>query len=230
MSIELRTAQLIEEVNKLAAAREARFADMPSVKILAVTKNQTVASIQAALMSGIEAIAENRVQEALVKYAEIGDKTEWHFIGHLQTNKARQVVPFCRLIHSVDSKDLALAIEKSAAKINKQQDVLMQINVSGEDTKFGISPAHAIELATFIASLEHVRLCGCMTIAPLTDDVETIRPVFRELYNLFSEIRSLNLANLNLEWVSMGMSNDYRIAIEEGANLIRIGTGIFGSR
>ena len=230
MSIELRTAQLVQEVNKLAAARDARFAKLPPVKVLAVTKNQTVESIQAALRSGINAIAENRVQEALDKYPKIGNSIEWHFIGHLQTNKARQAVSICQLIHSVDSKELALAIDKAAAKLYKRQDILLQINVSGENTKFGVQPSQALELASFIATLKNVRLCGCMTIAPLTDDPETVRPVFRDLFNLFCEIQSLELSNVDLKWVSMGMSNDYRIAIQEGANLVRIGTSIFGSR
>ena len=209
---------------------ENRFSDMPPVKVLAVTKNQTTDAIRSALASGIEGIAENRVQEALSKHSEIGDSAEWHFIGHLQINKVRQIVPFCHLIHSVDSKELALAIEKSAAKMDKRQDVLMQINISGETAKFGVSPSQTADLATFISTLEHVRLCGCMTIAPLTDDAETTRPVFRNLFNLFTELKALRLASVNLIWLSMGMTNDYQVAIEEGANLVRIGTGIFGNR
>lgn len=230
MSIELRSAQILQKVQALAAARGSRFADMPPVKLLAVTKNQSPEAIRAALSSGISCIAENRVQEALSKYEVIGAGAEWHFIGHLQSNKARQVVPFCHLIHSVDSEELAIAIEKSAAKIGKRQDVLIQINVSGEASKFGVQPNQATQLAAFISSLEHVRLCGCMTIAPLTDDAETTRPVFRNLFNLYSELSALHLANTQFEWVSMGMTNDYHVAIEEGANLVRIGTGIFGNR
>lgn len=230
MSITLRSSRILQNVNTLSAARENRFPDMPPVKVLAVTKNQTTDAIREALASGIKCIAENRVQEALAKHAEIGDSAEWHFIGHLQTNKARQVVPFCHLIHSVDSRELAVAIENSAAKINKRQNVLMQINVSGEASKFGISPNKAAELAIFISSLEHVRLCGCMTIAPLTEDAETSRPIFKELFNLFNELKTLRLSDAKLEWLSMGMTNDYCVAIEEGANLVRIGTGIFGDR
>jgi pyridoxal phosphate enzyme (YggS family) len=182
------------------------------------------------LAAGIGIIAENRVQEALQKYEDIGEMAEWHLIGHLQTNKAKLIVPFCRLIHSLDSKSLAIEIAKAAAKLNKRQDVLMQINISGEATKFGIPPNQALELAGFLSSLENIRLCGCMTIAPFCDDIEETRPVFRELFYLFQEIKSLNFPNTNLEWVSMGMTNDYPVAIEEGANLLRIGTGIFGKR
>lgn len=230
MSIDQTIAQILHKVNALAATRENRFSHLPDVKVLAVTKNQSTMAIRAALAAGITAIAENRVQEAVQKYADIGEMAEWHFIGHLQTNKARLIVPFCRLIHSLDSKSLAIEVAKTAAKLNKRQDVLMQINVSGEDTKFGIPPNQAVEMAKFLSSLENIRLCGCMTIAPLCDNIEKTRPVFQELFHLFQEIKSLNFPNTSLEWVSMGMTNDYPVAIEEGANLIRIGTGIFGKR
>jgi pyridoxal phosphate enzyme (YggS family) len=230
MSIQQKTSEILQKVNALAAARGTRFSHLPGVRVLAVTKNQNTVAMQSALDAGIVAVAENRVQEALQKYADIGEMAEWHFIGHLQTNKARQIIPFCRLIHSLDSKSLAIEIAKSAAKLRKRQDVLLQVNVSGEETKFGLPPNQAIEMAGFLSSLENIRLCGCMTIAPLYDDAEKTRPVFRELYYLFQEIKSLNLPNTSLEWLSMGMTNDYPVAIEEGANLVRIGTGIFGKR
>jgi pyridoxal phosphate enzyme (YggS family) len=230
MSIDQTIAELLRKVNALAAARGSQFSHLPDVKVIAVTKNQSTIAIRSALAAGIGIIAENRVQEALQKYEDIGEMAEWHLIGHLQTNKAKLIVPFCRLIHSLDSKSLAIEIAKAAAKLNKRQDVLMQINISGEATKFGIPPNQALELAGFLSSLENIRLCGCMTIAPFCDDIEETRPVFRELFYLFQEIKSLNFPNTNLEWVSMGMTNDYPVAIEEGANLLRIGTGIFGKR
>jgi pyridoxal phosphate enzyme (YggS family) len=231
MSIQQNVAQVLREVDALVATQTALHKNMlPSVKVLAVTKNQNTNAIRAALSAGIAAIAENRVQEAMVKYAEIGDSTEWHFIGHLQTNKAKQIVPFCQLIHSLDSTNLALEIDKVARKYNKKQNVLLQINVSGEDSKSGVSPSQVLHMAQFVSSLENIVLCGCMTIAPLCDDPEASRPIFRELFSIFQEVKSMHLPNVNLEWISMGMTNDYPIAIEEGANLIRIGTGIFGNR
>lgn len=231
MSIEQTIAGLLRHVNALAAARGEAFAKLPAVQVAAVTKNQSVETIKAALAAGMTIIAENRVQEALQKYAAIGDEiARWHFIGHLQTNKAKQVVPFCRLIHSLDSKQLAIAVDKAAAKLNKRQDVLLQVNVAGETTKFGVEPKQAIELARFLSSLANIRLCGCMTIAPLCENMEKTRPVFRELFYLFQEIQSLKLPNTDLKWISMGMTHDYPVAIEEGANIIRIGTGIFGKR
>lgn len=230
MSIQQTTAELLQKVHTLSNARRDYFSQLPGVKVLAVTKNQESSAVRAALEAGITAIAENRVQEAVKKYADIKDMTEWHFIGHLQTNKVKQIIPFCHLIHSVDRQALAIEIDNAASKLNKCQDVLMQINVSGEDTKFGLPPGQAIQMARFLASLHNIRLCGCMTIAPLVEDMEETRPIFRELFYLFQEIKSLQLPNTKLEWLSMGMTNDYPIAIEEGANLIRIGTGIFGKR
>lgn len=230
MSIQQTTAELLQKVNVLSNACRKRYSQLPDVKVLAVTKNQDSFAIRAALEAGITAIAENRVQEAIKKYVDIKDLAEWHFIGHLQTNKVKQIIPFCHLIHSVDRQSLAIEIDKASAKINKCQNILIQINVSGEDTKFGLPPKQVMQMTRFLASLENIRLCGCMTIAPLTEDVEKTRPIFRELFYLFQEIQSLQLPNTRMEWLSMGMTNDYMVAIEEGANLIRIGTGIFGKR
>lgn len=230
MSIESNATQVLREVKALSLAKGVSPLKLPEVKVLAVTKNQSIEAIRAALSVGIEGIAENRVQEAVAKYAEIGNSTEWHIIGHLQTNKVRQIVPFCQLIHSVDSENLAMEVAKAAAKSSKRQDVLIQVNVSGEATKFGVPVNKAIPLARFIASTEHIQLCGFMTIAPLYENIEETRPIFRELFQLFKETQSLNLPNVSLKWLSMGMTNDYRIAIEEGANIVRIGTGIFGKR
>ncbi|CQR74607.1 hypothetical protein SOV_27160 [Sporomusa ovata DSM 2662] len=203
------------------------------VKLVAVTKNHSVSSMLEALAAGITAVGENRVQEMLSKYPEIkaaGLTPEWHLIGHLQTNKVRQAVPLADLIHSVDSEQLAVEIDKVAAKLGKRQDVLLQVNVADEESKFGAEIGQALPLAKCISQLEHVRLCGLMTIAPYSENPETVRPVFKELYQLYAELNGLHLANTDIKWLSMGMTNDYMVAIEEGANLVRIGTGIFGSR
>lgn len=207
--------------------------DTSKVKLVAVTKNNSVSSMIEAIAAGITAVGENRVQEMLSKHPDIqaaGLTTEWHLIGHLQTNKVRQAVPLADLIHSIDSEHLAVEIDKVAAKLGKCQDVLIQVNIADEESKFGTEIGQALPLAKCISQLEHVRLCGLMTIAPYSENPETVRPVFKELYQLYSELKGLNLAHTDIRWLSMGMTNDYMVAIEEGANLVRIGTGIFGSR
>lgn len=218
-------AQNIEEIQKKI--------DISKVKLVAVTKNHSVSAMLEALAAGITAVGENRVQEMLSKHPAIqaaGRSAEWHLIGHLQTNKVRQAVPLADLIHSVDSERLAREIDNAAGKIGKRQDVLLQVNIADEDSKFGVEAGQALPLARLISQLEHVRLCGLMTIAPFSETPETIRPVFKETYQLYSELKGLKLANTEFKWLSMGMTNDYPVAIEEGANLVRIGTGIFGSR
>ena len=207
--------------------------DTSQVKLIAVTKNHSVSAMLEAIAAGITAVGENRVQEMLAKHPEIqaaGKSVEWHLIGHLQTNKVRQAVPLADLIHSVDSERLAIEIDKVAGKLGKRQDVLLQVNVADEDSKFGVELGQTLPLAKQISQLEHIRLCGLMTVAPYAEDPETVRPVFKEFYQLFSELKTLNLANTEIKWLSMGMTNDYLVAVEEGANLVRIGTGIFGSR
>lgn len=207
--------------------------DTDKVKLVAVTKNHSVTAILEAITAGITAVGENRVQEMLSKHPAIqtaGKQAEWHLIGHLQTNKVRQAVPLADLIHSVDSERLAIEIDRVAGKMGKRQDVLLEINVAGEDSKFGVAASQTLQLAKQISQLEHVRLCGLMTVAPYVEDPEAVRPVFRELYQLFGELKTLQLRNTEIKWLSMGMTNDYLIAVEEGSNLVRIGTGIFGSR
>ncbi|SMC56184.1 YggS family pyridoxal phosphate-dependent enzyme [Sporomusa malonica] len=207
--------------------------DLTKVKLVAVTKNHSTSAMLEALASGITAVGENRVQEMLAKHPEIqsaGKLAEWHLIGHLQTNKVRQAVPLADLIHSVDSERLAIEIDKVAGKLGKRQDVLLQVNIADEDSKSGVAVGQALPLANLISQLEHVRLCGLMTIAPFSENPETVRPVFNEMYQLFSELNTIKLANTEITWLSMGMTNDYMVAIEEGSNLVRIGTGIFGSR
>lgn len=200
------------------------------IKLVAVTKNHDLPAISTALEAKITAVGENRVQEAASKYDKLPNGLEWHLIGHLQTNKVRQAVQMFDLIHSVDSEKLALEIDRVAAKLNKRQDILIQVNAAGEDTKFGIAPAELNALVQMVIKLNNVRLCGLMTIAPLYDDTEKVRLVFREMFNMFTELQSAKIPQTKIEWLSMGMTNDYIIAVEEGANLVRVGTGIFGPR
>ncbi|VBB06187.1 Hypothetical protein LUCI_1403 [Lucifera butyrica] len=224
---------ILQIQTSIAAARERRRSSTgvcDNVKLVAVTKNQPLTAIEAALEAGISSIGENRVQEAKEKYAALEQKIEWHLIGHLQTNKVRQVVPFIDLIHSVDNEKLAAEIDRVASKYDKIQEVLIQVNVAGEETKYGIAPEGMISLAKSISLLKNMRLRGLMTIAPFFPDSEMTRPIFRTMYQLFSKLRAANLPNVQPDWLSMGMTQDYAVAIEEGANLVRVGTGIFGPR
>lgn len=200
------------------------------VKLVAVTKNHGIEAMREAIDSGISSIGENRIQEAVKKKSLLNRDVEWHLIGHLQTNKVRQAVTAFDVIHSVDSEKLAVEISRVAGTYGKVQDVLLQVNIGAESTKFGIAPGHLYKFAAFCGNLEFIRICGIMAIAPYFEDAEKVRPLFRELYHLFCESRQQRLPNGAVEWLSMGMTNDYTIAIEEGSNLIRIGTGIFGSR
>ena len=224
-------AQIIENIN-IAANKASNIGKKisESVKLVAVTKNHNVIAVREAIAAGVMAIGENRIQEAIEKAQTLNTQVEWQLIGHLQTNKVRQAVLLFDMIQSVDSERLAVEIDRVAGKLAKRQDILMQINVANEDTKFGISAKEAMSLGRFISNLEHVRLCGLMTVAPYYENTELSRPIFREMYELFMEIRDAKLVNANVEWLSMGMTNDYMVAVEEGSNLVRIGTGIFGQR
>ena len=230
MSISDNIKSIKQEIALASAIRQAKGLEASPVRLVAVTKNQTTASIEEAIGAGIDCIGENRIQEALSKKSVIQRPVEWHLIGHLQTNKTRQAVASFDLIHSVDSERLAVELDKEAARIGKKQAVLLQVNMAGEETKFGVTEAGTFPLAKTIASLANLELAGLMTIAPYFDDAELARPVFREMYQLFKCLRTEADINTNFKWLSMGMTNDYKIAIEEGANLVRIGTAIFGPR
>jgi len=230
MSIAQHIAEIKQNIEQASLIRQQQNLETRAVKLVAVTKNHGPEIIREAIDTGIDAIGENRVQEALTKQSSLGRQLEWHLIGHLQSNKARQAVPAFDLIHSVDNEKLALEIDKAAAKCGKRQDILLQVNVAGEETKFGVAPKDLRGIVNIVTELENVQLRGLMTIAPFYDKAESVRPIFRELYNMFLELREARLPNTDIQWLSMGMTNDYRIAIEEGSNLVRIGTGIFGSR
>lgn len=229
MSIAENLANVLHNIELALARRREEPITGPRVKLVAVTKNHEADEVREVLAAGAATLGENRVQEAAAKAALL-PSAQWHLIGHLQTNKVRQAVPLFSLIHSLDSERLALEVERSAARLGKRQDVLIQVNVAGEDTKSGVAPDGMMDLAELVSGLEHVRLCGLMTMAPYYEDAEQARPVFRELYRLFAGLKAAALPNTCVEWLSMGMTNDYSVAVEEGANLVRIGTAIFGPR
>ena len=201
------------------------------IHLIAVSKRKSVDTIEQGIDAGAGHLGENYIQEAVEKIDIIGkDAACWHFIGHLQSNKAKFAVPYFEFIHTVDSFKLAKEINKQAAKIDKTQKILVQVNISGETTKSGTTEEEAIELVRQIASLDHVRLTGLMCMPPFFSDPENARPFFRQLAALKSRINALAIENVELKHLSMGMSNDFRVAIEEGATMVRVGTSIFGER
>lgn len=200
------------------------------VTLIAVSKTMEPDRINEAVACGITDLGENKVQEVMDKYDLIPKSVRWHLIGHLQSNKVKYIIDKVELIHSVDSVSLAEEINKRALKNNLIKDVLVQINVAMEETKFGISMEEAVDFVKDISRFDNIRIKGLMTIAPYSEDPEGVRPVFRQLKQKFNELAQMNLPNTEMKHLSMGMSNDYKIAIEEGATLIRVGTAIFGKR
>ena len=173
---------------------------------------------------------ENKVQEILEKHPKMPEDARFHMIGHLQRNKVKQVLPHAVLIHSVDSYRLAEQISQEAGKLGITAKILLEVNVAKEESKFGMMPEDVEEMAGQIAALPHLQIEGLMTIAPFVDDQEKNRPVFRKLYQLSVDIKKKNIDNVNMGVLSMGMTGDYQVAVEEGSTMIRVGTGIFGAR
>ncbi|RKO67430.1 YggS family pyridoxal phosphate-dependent enzyme [Desulfofundulus salinus] len=226
MGVRENLSHVIEQVTK-AAKKAGR--DPGSVKLVAVTKNVSVDIMREALAAGINAFGENRVQELVVKHPQLPVDVEWHLIGHLQTNKVKYIVDKVRLIHSLDSWRLAREISRRAQEQGLTVEVLVQVNISGEQTKYGLPPAEVRNFIAGVAELPGICVRGLMTIAPLVPDPEEVRPVFRELYQMVGWLKQ-ELPGIPLDFLSMGMSNDFTVAVEEGANIIRVGSAIFGPR
>ncbi len=200
------------------------------VRLIAVTKNHDVQAMREAIDAGVTDIGENRIQEAKEKFATLDRDVTWHLIGHLQTNKAKQAVKIFDLIHSVDTLHLAEAINNAAAGINKVQKVLVQVNLAKEDSKSGVYVEELADLLHKVDELPNLQLMGLMCIAPNYDDVEECRPLFAKMYEIFQKVKEITFTTANILYLSMGMTHDYEIAVEEGANMVRVGTGIFGPR
>ncbi len=200
------------------------------VCLIAVSKTKPVSLIMEAYDAGIRDFGENKVQELVSKYEEMPKDIRWHMIGHLQTNKVKYIVDKVCLIHSVDSIKLAQEISKEAQKKGVVCDILLEVNVADETSKFGLSCEDVAKTAEEIAKLSGIRIRGLMTVAPYVDDPEKNRPVFRKLKQLSVDITNKNIDNVFMDILSMGMSGDYEVAIAEGAKYIRVGTSIFGER
>jgi hypothetical protein len=211
-----------------AAARSGRPAS--AVRLMAVTKTVDEARIREAVAAGVDVLGENYVQEARQKIERLGTDVPWHGIGHLQTNKARQAVQFFALIHSVDRIGLAEEINRRAAAAGRIMPVLIEVNVAGEASKSGVPLSQALPLVRAVSSLKNVSVRGLMTLPPWSDDPEASRPCFAALRRLRDQIRAERLEHCVMEELSMGMSQDYGVAIEEGATIVRIGRLIFGER
>ncbi len=218
----------VKENIKAACERAGR--DAGEVTLVAVSKMKPLEDIETLLKVGQLEYGENYVQELCEKEEHVSRPVHWHMIGHLQTNKVKYIIDKVVLIHSVDSVHLAKQIEKEAAKKNITAQILLQVNVAEEDTKFGMDTDEVLRMAEEISQFPHVHIRGLMTSAPFVEDPEENRCYFRKLHKLFVDIGEKNIDNVTMDILSMGMTNDYEVAIEEGATMIRVGTGIFGER
>ncbi|THB73947.1 MAG: YggS family pyridoxal phosphate-dependent enzyme [Desulfobacteraceae bacterium] len=228
-SIKENYKEISEQVNR--AARKAGK-NPRDITLIAVSKKKDISVVREGIESGIFHLGENYIQEAVDKIGQLSHYNEvtWHFIGHLQSNKARFAVQYFDLIHTVDSYKLAREINKQAAKHGKRQHILLQVNIGHESSKSGTDITAIIDLARQVSVLENISVQGLMCMPPYFQDPEMARPFFRHLAQLRDEIMDLNLENIAMTHLSMGMSNDFMVAIEEGATLVRVGTAIFGER
>lgn len=221
---------LLEVQENIKRACEKSGRKKADVELIAVSKTKPVSALMEAYESGCRVFGENKVQELVDKYEIMPKDIKWHMIGHLQRNKVKYIVDKAALIHSVDSLKLAEEISKEALKKQVQVSILIEVNVAGEDTKFGVKPEEVEALVCKIAALPGIAIKGLMTIAPYVDDPEENRQYFGQLKQLSVDINQKNIDNVNMSVLSMGMTGDYTVAIEEGATFIRVGTGIFGER
>ncbi len=220
--------RIVKENIAAAALRAGR--DPSAVRLMGVTKTVDDERIMESIRAGIDIIGENYVQEARRKIEKMGRSLPWHLIGHLQTNKAKYAVRLFDMIHSVDRISLAQELNRRAGLINAETNILIEVNVSGEESKDGIAPEQAIALVREVALLPYLRIHGLMTMAPWFDNQEEARPYFRKLRELKDEIAEAGIPGVEMKELSMGMSGDYEVAVEEGATIVRIGTKIFGAR
>lgn len=201
-------------------------------KLVAVSKTKSEQEIMEAYHAGLRIFGENKVQELSAKYEKLPGDIQWHMIGHLQRNKVKYIAPFVSLIHSVDSFKLLREIDKQAARYNRTVDCLLQVHIAEEETKFGLSEEELDDMlaADQAGALDHIRVKGLMGMATFTENEEQVRREFSALKKLFDKLKDRNLPNVAMEELSMGMSGDYLIALEEGSTMIRVGSAIFGQR
>ena len=215
---------------KIRQACEKAGRDHSEVTLVAVSKTKPIPDLEEAYKEGIRIFGENKVQELTDKYEQMPEDIQWHMIGHLQRNKVKYLIGKTELIHSVDSLRLAEMIEKEAEKKQCVVKILIEVNVAEEDSKFGVHTEEVLPLIQKISTFSHIKICGLMTIAPNVKNPEENRLYFAKLRKLLVDIKGKNIDNINMDILSMGMTNYYEVAIEEGATMVRVGTGIFGVR
>lgn len=222
--------QLNQVQNRIAAACGRVSRNPGEVTLIAVSKTKPAELLWEAYRWGVRDFGENKVQELLCKEPALPGDIHWHMIGHLQTNKVKQVIGKTALIHSVDSLHLARQIDTEAAKQKLVVDILLEVNAAKEESKYGFNLEDTEAAIRAIAEYPHIKVCGLMTIAPFVDNSEENRSVFKKLYDFYVDMKSKNIDNVNMNVLSMGMTGDYEVAVEEGATMVRVGTGIFGAR
>ncbi|HOP35210.1 MAG TPA: YggS family pyridoxal phosphate-dependent enzyme [Syntrophales bacterium] len=215
---------------RIAEAALRRGRDPSCVRLMAVTKTVDDSRIGEALAAGVDILGENYVQEAKRKIETLGRKVEWHFIGHLQSNKARYAVRLFDLIHSVDRSGLAAELDRRSDRAGVVTPVLIQVSLGGEETKGGVLPEDALALVREVAAMKHLSVRGLMTMPPWFDDPEEARPFFRALREMGERVRESGIPGVSMEELSMGMTQDYEVAVEEGATIVRVGRALFGER
>lgn len=221
----------LEQVRKnIVEACKAVNRDPGEVTLISVSKTKPVSMLQEAYDAGSRDFGENKVQEIMDKYPKLPSDIRWHMIGHLQRNKVKYIVDKVAMIHSVDSLRLAETIENEAAKHGVTVSILIEVNVAQEESKFGLKTNEVLPLVESIAKLPHINIKGLMTIAPYVEDPEENRMIFRQLKKLSVDIAAKNINNVTMSVLSMGMTGDYQVAVQEGATMVRVGTGIFGER
>lgn len=221
---------LAEVEKRIQAACDRAGRNRKEVTLIAVSKTKPVSMLEEAYEAGTREFGENKVQEMMDKYEVMPEDIHWHMIGHLQRNKVKYLMGKSYLIHSVDSLRLAEEISSQSVKHDVTTDILIEVNIAGEESKFGTSRDEAIQLVTDAAKLPNIHICGLMTIAPFVDDPEDNRIYFKQIKELSVDIEEKKIDNVDMRILSMGMTGDYEVAIEEGATMVRVGTGIFGER
>ena len=220
-------ARIGERIEKAAISAGTR---PESIRLIAVSKTKPIELIQEAISAGLTDFGENRVQETVEKYDVFGDRVHWHLIGHLQTNKAKHAARVCHMVQSVDSLELGQELDRRVHTLNRVLPILVQVKTSNEETKFGVEPDRVSDLIEQLASLSSLSVQGLMTIPAFTPDPEDARPSFQLLRALKDRVAGMRLPGVDLRYLSMGMTQDFDIAIQEGANMVRVGTALFGAR
>lgn len=204
--------------------------DPAAIEVVAISKTREPSELDAAYECGLRTVGENRIQEAAAKRPAVNASLRWHLVGHLQTNKAGRAVELFDLVQSVDSERLALALDRRAGQAGRVLDILLQVNTSGSASQSGVAPEMLVDLVASLATLDHLRICGLMTIGAQSEDEAIVRGCFSALRELGEEVTSIGFTGVSIDYLSMGMSGDFELAVAEGANLLRLGTAIFGSR